>query len=68
MSVIETVRCVFRPRVSKQRAIELVPERARRVFVLHDVEGFKHHEIAEMMGVPPRAYRKRNSQEESTGS
>ena len=28
-----------------------LPERAREVFVLHDVEGFKHREIAEMLGV-----------------
>ncbi len=28
-----------------------LPDRAREVFVLHDVEGFKHREIAEMLGV-----------------
>ena len=28
-----------------------LPARARDVFVLHDVEGFKHREIAEMLGV-----------------
>ena len=28
-----------------------LPERAREVFILHDVEGFKHREIAEMLGV-----------------
>lgn len=32
-------------------AIERLPDGARQVFVLHDVEGFKHHEIAEMLGV-----------------
>jgi len=28
-----------------------LPERARQVFILHDVEGFKHREVAEMLGV-----------------
>lgn len=32
-------------------AIARLPEGAKRVFVLHDVEGFKHNEIAEMLGV-----------------
>jgi len=27
-----------------------LPERLRRVFVLHDVEGFKHGEIARILG------------------
>jgi len=32
-------------------AIERLPPGARRVFVLHDVEGYKHEEIADMLGV-----------------
>ncbi len=32
--------------VDLERAISGLPLRARTVFVLHDVEGFKHHEIA----------------------
>jgi RNA polymerase sigma-70 factor (ECF subfamily) len=32
-------------------AIQRLPEGARQVFVLHDVEGYKHEEIAEMLGV-----------------
>ena len=28
-----------------------LPDRAREVFILHDVEGYKHREIAEMLGV-----------------
>ena len=28
-----------------------VPEGARKVFVLHDVEGYKHREIARMTGM-----------------
>lgn len=34
-----------------EKAIERLPAGARRVFVLHDVEGYKHEEIAEMLGV-----------------
>ncbi len=34
-----------------ETAIERLPRGAREVFVLHDVEGFKHHEIAELLGV-----------------
>jgi RNA polymerase sigma-70 factor (ECF subfamily) len=32
-------------------AIAKLPPGARRVFTLHDVEGYKHEEIAEMLGV-----------------
>jgi RNA polymerase sigma-70 factor (ECF subfamily) len=38
-------------RVDFESAIADLPEGAREVFVLHDVEGFKHREIAEMLGV-----------------
>ena len=34
-----------------ERAIGKLPPRARAVLVLHDVEGYKHEEIAEMLGV-----------------
>lgn len=34
-----------------ERAIRELPERARDVFVLYDVEGYSHHEIAETLGV-----------------
>ncbi len=33
-----------------ERAIASLPEGARKVFVLHDVEGYKHEEIAAMTG------------------
>ena len=35
------------------KALATLPPGARSVFVLHDVEGYKHHEIAEMTGVAP---------------
>ena len=38
-------------RMDLETAIATLPKGARRVFVLHDVEGYKHEEIAEMLGV-----------------
>ncbi|HEU4563097.1 MAG TPA: RNA polymerase sigma factor [Gemmatimonadaceae bacterium] len=38
-------------RMDLETAIATLPPGARKVFVLHDVEGFKHEEIAEMLGV-----------------
>jgi RNA polymerase sigma-70 factor (ECF subfamily) len=38
-------------RMDFEAAIEKLPPGARRIFVLHDVEGFKHEEIAEMLGI-----------------
>lgn len=38
-------------RIDLDRAVATLPTGARAVFVLHDVEGYKHHEIAEMTGV-----------------
>ena len=34
-----------------ERAIGRLPEGARQVFVLHDVEGYKHEEIGALLGV-----------------
>ena len=38
-------------RMDLAEAIANLPAGARKVFVLHDVEGFKHEEIAEMCGI-----------------
>ena len=37
--------------VDLERALQRLPRGARQVFVLHDIEGYKHHEIATQMGV-----------------
>ena len=37
--------------VDLERAIETLPKGARTVFVLHDVEGLRHREISELLGV-----------------
>ena len=38
-------------RLDLERAIARLPEGARAAFVLHDVEGFPHHEIATILGI-----------------
>ena len=40
-------------RLRLQRALDRLPEGMRRVLVLHDVEGYTHEEIAEILGVAP---------------
>jgi len=37
-------------RVNLERAVEQLPPGYRSIFVLHDVQGYEHNEIAEMMG------------------
>ena len=34
-----------------EAAIARLPEGARQVFVLHDIEGYRHEEIADMLGL-----------------
>jgi RNA polymerase sigma-70 factor (ECF subfamily) len=38
-------------RIALEKAIEQLPQGYRTVFVLHDVEGYEHGEIARMMGI-----------------
>ncbi|MDH5643447.1 MAG: RNA polymerase sigma factor [Gemmatimonadota bacterium] len=38
-------------RLDLEAAVERLPDGARQVFVLHDVEGYKHQEIGKMLGV-----------------
>jgi RNA polymerase sigma-70 factor (ECF subfamily) len=37
-------------RLELQRAIDELPPGYRSIFLLHDVEGYEHNEIAEMVG------------------
>ncbi len=37
-------------RVNLERSVEMLPPGYRTVFVLHDVQGYEHNEIAEIMG------------------
>jgi len=36
-----------------ETALEKLPDGAREIFVLHDVEGYKHNEIAALLGISP---------------
>jgi RNA polymerase sigma-70 factor (ECF subfamily) len=36
-------------RIALRRAIEELPEGCRKIFALHEVEGYQHHEIAELL-------------------
>ena len=38
-------------RLDLERAIELLPEGCREAFVLHDVEGFDHKEVGQLLGI-----------------
>jgi RNA polymerase sigma-70 factor (ECF subfamily) len=38
-------------RVDLERAVARLPEGCRLAFVLHDVEGFAHHEVAELLRI-----------------
>ncbi|HVT38396.1 MAG TPA: RNA polymerase sigma factor [Gemmatimonadaceae bacterium] len=44
-------------RIDLERAIATLPRGARTAFVLHDVEGYKHDEIAAMSGIAPATVR-----------
>jgi RNA polymerase sigma-70 factor (ECF subfamily) len=38
-------------RLDLDRALERLPDGCREAFVLHDVEGFDHKEVAELLGI-----------------
>jgi len=38
-------------RLDLERAISQLPDGCRTAFVLHDVEGFEHHEVATLLGI-----------------
>jgi RNA polymerase sigma-70 factor (ECF subfamily) len=44
-------------RLCLRRALAALPPRQRRVFVLKDIEGYKHGEIGRMLGVPETTVR-----------
>jgi len=46
-----TERPRFVDRIALDKAISELPPGYRTVFVLHDVEGFEHEEVADMLGV-----------------
>ncbi len=38
-------------RIDLERALERLPEGCREAFVLHDIEGYDHREVAQMLGI-----------------
>ena len=44
-------------RLCLRRAVARLPGRERRVFVLKDIEGFKHDEIGRLLGIPEATVR-----------
>ena len=38
-------------RMDLERAIDTLPQGCKAAFLLHDVEGFEHREVAEILGV-----------------
>jgi RNA polymerase sigma-70 factor (ECF subfamily) len=52
--IFETLAGVSRSgdvRMDFEMALEKLPDGAREIFVLHDVEGYKHHEIATLLEI-----------------
>ena len=37
-------------RLTLEKAISTLPKGYRTIFILHDVEGYEHHEIADIVG------------------
>jgi RNA polymerase sigma-70 factor (ECF subfamily) len=53
-AIFDTLSAPPRPRdvsLDFEAALEKLPDGAREIFVLHDVEGYKHHEIGELLGI-----------------
>ena len=50
MGTVNPDRMAIFDRIALDNAIEQLPPGYRTVFVLHDIEGHEHHEIAQMIG------------------
>jgi RNA polymerase sigma-70 factor (ECF subfamily) len=51
LPVTKDARPLRAERIDVERAIASLPLGYRAAFVLHDVEGFEHHEVAAMLGI-----------------
>lgn len=53
--ILDTLRAPIRRKSAEamdlEEAVRLLPDGAREVFVLYDVEGYTHEEVAEMVGI-----------------
>jgi RNA polymerase sigma-70 factor (ECF subfamily) len=55
-AIFETLSAPSPPRdvsLDFEAALEKLPDGAREIFVLHDVEGYKHREIGALLGISP---------------
>ena len=52
MAIYQTAHYQVKPQAVEKvkRAIEELPQGYRTIFLLHDVEGYEHNEIARMVG------------------
>lgn len=51
LGTVDTAGQRLREQMDLERAVATLPERARAVLVLHDIEGWKHEEIASELGM-----------------
>jgi RNA polymerase sigma-70 factor (ECF subfamily) len=51
VGTVDTAGQRLREQMDLERAVATLPERARAVLVLHDIEGWKHEEIASELGM-----------------
>lgn len=56
-TMLQLVRHDAGERLDLEAAIRTLPPNARTVFVLHEVEGYQHDEIAQTMGIAPGTVR-----------
>ncbi len=56
-TMLQLVRHDEGERLDLEAAIRTLPPNARTVFVLHEVEGYQHDEIAQSMGIAPGTVR-----------
>ncbi len=45
------IKQAYDHRIDIEGALEKLPEQARMTFILHDIEGYKHHEISKLMSI-----------------
>lgn len=51
LTLVPTRRATPDEAMDLEAALEMLPDGSRQVFVLHDVEGYRHEEIAVLLGV-----------------
>lgn len=57
LDALESPRIATDTRIDLEAAVALLPKGAREVFVLHDITGHDHQEIATLLGIAPATSR-----------